>query len=64
MNKIALVNGVSGQDGTYLAELLIEKGYRVIGAVRDVVSVTKKSDNYLSDKMRGHLWMGHCIEIW
>ena len=31
----ALVTGIAGQDGSYLAELLLAKGYRVIGAVRD-----------------------------
>jgi GDPmannose 4,6-dehydratase len=31
----ALITGVTGQDGSYLAELLITKGYHVIGAVRD-----------------------------
>lgn len=33
--KIALITGITGQDGYYLAELLLAKGYRVIGAVRD-----------------------------
>src|SRR5689334_13765261 len=33
--KTALITGVSGQDGSYLAELLIAKGYRVIGTTRD-----------------------------
>jgi GDPmannose 4,6-dehydratase len=33
--KTALITGVSGQDGSYLAELLIGKGYRVIGTSRD-----------------------------
>jgi GDPmannose 4,6-dehydratase len=32
--KIALITGITGQDGSYLAELLIEKGYKVIGMVR------------------------------
>jgi len=32
--KTALITGVNGQDGSYLAELLIEKGYEVIGLVR------------------------------
>lgn len=32
----ALVTGITGQDGSYLAELLIANGYRVIGATRDV----------------------------
>jgi GDPmannose 4,6-dehydratase len=35
MNKTALVLGVSGQDGAYLAKLLLEKGYRVVGSSRD-----------------------------
>jgi len=30
----ALITGITGQDGSYLAELLIEKGYRVVGMVR------------------------------
>jgi GDPmannose 4,6-dehydratase len=35
MNKTALILGVSGQDGSYLAELLLKKGYRVVGSSRD-----------------------------
>ena len=34
MTKTALITGVTGQDGAYLAELLLKKGYRVIGAER------------------------------
>ncbi|MEQ9144270.1 MAG: GDP-mannose 4,6-dehydratase [Parvibaculaceae bacterium] len=34
MSKSALITGISGQDGAYLAKLLIEKGYRVYGAQR------------------------------
>jgi GDPmannose 4,6-dehydratase len=33
--KTALICGISGQDGGYLAELLLEKGYRVVGTSRD-----------------------------
>lgn len=33
-NKVAFVTGITGQDGSYLAELLLEKGYIVWGAVR------------------------------
>src|SRR5271170_2073043 len=33
--KKALICGISGQDGTYLAKLLLEKGYRVCGTSRD-----------------------------
>jgi len=32
--KTALITGVTGQDGSYLAELLLEEGYRVVGMVR------------------------------
>lgn len=35
MNKKALICGVSGQDGAYLAQLLLAKGYQVFGASRD-----------------------------
>lgn len=34
MNKVALITGVTGQDGSFLAELLIEKGYEVHGIIR------------------------------
>ena len=34
MTKIALITGITGQDGSYLAELLLEKGYEVHGIVR------------------------------
>jgi GDPmannose 4,6-dehydratase len=34
--KTALITGITGQDGSYLAELLHTKGYRVIGAVRNI----------------------------
>ncbi|EKO3830246.1 GDP-mannose 4,6-dehydratase [Vibrio harveyi] len=33
-NKIALITGITGQDGSYLAELLIDKGYEVHGLIR------------------------------
>ena len=34
MGKRALITGITGQDGSYLAELLLEKGYEVVGIVR------------------------------
>lgn len=37
--KVALITGITGQDGAYLAELLIEKGYEVYGAYRRTASV-------------------------
>src|SRR5581483_7955084 len=34
MKKVALITGITGQDGSYLAELLLAKGYRVVGMTR------------------------------
>ena len=39
MQKTALITGVTGQDGAYLAQLLLEKGYAVYGAYRRTSSV-------------------------
>jgi len=36
MSKVALITGITGQDGSYLAELLLEKGYEVHGIIRRV----------------------------
>ena len=36
MSKVALITGITGQDGSYLAELLLNKGYKVHGIVRRV----------------------------
>ena len=33
--KTAIISGISGQDGAYLAKLLLDKGYKVLGIVRD-----------------------------
>lgn len=38
MSKTALITGISGQDSSYMAELLLEKGYKVYGLVRQVAS--------------------------
>lgn len=40
MAKVALITGITGQDGSYLAELLLDKGYRVYGLVRRSSTVT------------------------
>lgn len=49
--KTALITGVSGQDGTYLAEQLIARGYRVLGGSRNV-DITAKT---LPPELRGKL---------
>lgn len=38
MNKTALITGVTGQDGSYLSDLLLSKGYKVVGLVRRTVA--------------------------
>lgn len=48
--KKAIITGVTGQDGSYLAELLLEKGYQVYGIVRrSSVFNTERIDHLLSD---------------
>ncbi len=42
-NKTALIIGVTGQDGSYLAQLLLEKGYQVIGTSRDIFTASRRN---------------------
>ncbi len=50
MSKIALVTGISGQDGSYLAELLLEKSYEVHGIIRRSSSInTDRIDHLYRD---------------
>lgn len=49
--KTALVTGITGQDGSYLAELLLSKGYRVVGMVRRASSENFERINHLRDKI-------------
>ena len=45
--KTAIITGISGQDGPYLAKLLLEKGYKVIGTVRSYRCANSKNFEYL-----------------
>lgn len=45
--KTAIITGISGQDGPYLAKLLLEKGYKVIGTVRSYRCANTKNFEYL-----------------
>ncbi|MEP0806315.1 MAG: GDP-mannose 4,6-dehydratase [Chloroflexota bacterium] len=45
----ALITGITGQDGSYLAELLLKKGYRVVGVARRSSTVTYERINHLLD---------------
>jgi len=52
--KRALITGITGQDGSYLAELLLEKGYEVHGVVRRASTETFERINHLSGKIHLH----------
>lgn len=45
----ALITGVTGQDGSYLAEFLLSKGYRVVGMVRRSSTVTFERIEHVQD---------------
>jgi GDPmannose 4,6-dehydratase len=49
--KTALITGITGQDGSYLAELLLEKGYRVVGVVRRSSTTPYERIAHLVDRM-------------
>jgi len=48
--KVALITGISGQDGSYLAEFLISKGYRVRGIIRRASTLNTKRIEHLVQK--------------
>jgi GDPmannose 4,6-dehydratase len=50
--KIALVTGVTGQDGSFLAELLLTKGYSVIGSSRNVENARKQLPTKLVENIQ------------
>ena len=47
----ALITGVTGQDGSYLADLLLEKGYEVYGLVRNVVRANREDGSRLRSRL-------------
>ncbi|MBW4604827.1 MAG: GDP-mannose 4,6-dehydratase [Calothrix sp. FI2-JRJ7] len=52
MTKKALITGLTGQDGSYLAELLLEKGYQVFGLVRRSSTSNLERISHLFDKIK------------
>ena len=51
MKKRALITGITGQDGSYLAEFLLEKGYEVWGIVRRQSTSNTNNINHILDKI-------------
>jgi GDPmannose 4,6-dehydratase len=51
MKKRALITGITGQDGSYLAEFLLEQGYEVIGMVRRSSTINFERIRHIQDKL-------------
>jgi GDPmannose 4,6-dehydratase len=51
MSRRALITGLTGQDGSYLAEFLLEQGYEVIGMVRRTSTVNFERIRHIQDKI-------------
>ena len=50
MRKTALITGITGQDGSYLAELLLDRGYRVVGMTRRTsTDVHERLEHFIDD---------------
>jgi len=60
MKRRALVTGITGQDGSYLAELLVERGYEVYGLVRRSSSERTERIAHLADAL--HLLRGDLLD--
>ena len=54
MARKALITGITGQDGSYLAELLLEKGYEVHGIVRRSSTINRTRIDHLAGYEHGH----------
>ena len=50
-SKVALITGVTGQDGSYLAEFLLEKGYEVHGMIRKASTFNTGRIDHIFDKV-------------
>jgi GDPmannose 4,6-dehydratase len=51
MARTALITGITGQDGSYLAEFLLDKGYRVVGVTRRSSTVSNERIAHLAEKI-------------
>ena len=60
--KVALITGVTGQDGSYLAEMLLDKGYKVVGAKRRTSLINTDRIDHLINKPMFSLVYGNMID--
>src|SRR4030095_1529822 len=49
--KVGIVSGITGQDGGYLAELLLEQGYDVVGIVRRTSTINFERIAHIQDRI-------------
>ena len=49
--KVALITGITGQDGSYLAEFLLEKGYQVVGMVRRTSTIDYSRIGHIQNRI-------------
>jgi len=56
MNKVALITGITGQDGSYLSELLLDKGYEVHGIIRRSSNFNTERIDHIFNRLE--LWYG------
>jgi len=64
MNKYALITGITGQDGSYLSEFLLEKGYSVYGILRKASQFNTQNVEHIRDKLHlsyGDVTDGSCL---
>ncbi|RMF04303.1 MAG: GDP-mannose 4,6-dehydratase [Chloroflexi bacterium] len=60
--KIALITGITGQDGSYLAEFLLEKGYKVVGMVRRSSTVNFDRIAHIQDEPNLEIVQGDLLD--
>ena len=58
MKKVALITGITGQDGSYLAEFLLEKDYQVYGIIRRTSLERQNRIEHLKEKENFSLYYG------
>lgn len=61
MSKTALITGITGQDGSYLAEFLLEQGYTVVGMVRRTSTLNLDRIEHIQNKI--HIVQGDLIDL-
>jgi GDPmannose 4,6-dehydratase len=61
MSKTALITGITGQDGSYLAEFMLEQGYTVVGMVRRTSTLNLDRIEHIQNKI--HIVQGDLIDL-